>query len=552
MNPHQSQLDSTVPCQSPLLVNSTASHSFLDASPIPIDVLSEGRGEDEYRIEEKQRIRVAQAHRHSTQPTRTLPDNVLLEIFDFYRAASVESWDSPWKWDTLVHVCRRWRHVVFSSPRRLDLQLLCTHGTPVRRTLDRWPSLPIVIKYWSNLKFRPPAPEDEDNIIAALEHPDRVRWIQLAVTTSLFGKMVALMQIPFPALTFLSLWFDGEVAPPLPSSFLDGSAPHLQDFSLIGIPFLALPNTLLSASDLGSLQLLEIPSAGYVSPEVIVTCLSALANLEMLCVEFRSSTSHPSPGRMRLLPLRRAALPTLIHLTFRGASEYLEDLVARIDAPLLSHVRITFFNQLVFQVPHLSQFISHTEIHKSLKLAEVDTSSTSGIIITFDQSLAAPSATGPIGHLSVRISCRELDWQISSMAQICSQLSPLLSGLERLDVRADYLRLGWQDDIDSIDWLDLFRPFTAVEKLSVSGGLGPQVAVALEEVAGEMVMEVLPGLHTLHFECSRKSASVEHFVAARHVSGHPVVVRYTLFPFIWDDTLDESDGYSALYSAASS
>jgi hypothetical protein len=40
---------------------------------------------------------------------------VLLEIFDFY--VFEESWE------TLIHVCRRrrWRYVVFGSPRRLDL-----------------------------------------------------------------------------------------------------------------------------------------------------------------------------------------------------------------------------------------------------------------------------------------------------------------------------------------------------------------------------------------------------------------------------------------------
>jgi hypothetical protein len=409
----------------------------------------------------------------------------------------------------------------------------------VKRSLDLWPSLPIVIKYWSNIKFRPPSPGDEDNVVAALEHPDRIRWIQLAVTPSLFAKIALQMQVPFPVLTFLSLWFDSEAteAPVLPVTFLGGSLPpHLQDFSLIGIPFPALPKPLSSATDLASLQLMEVPSASYLSLEVLVACLFALTNLEVLCIKFRSPASLHNQRRMRSPPLRRAALPTLTHLIFRGSNEYLEDLVAQIDASLLSHVNITFFNQLVFQVPHFSQFINRMEMLKSLKLAEVESSSRGGVSITFDQSLAEPSATGRLGHLSLRILCEELDWQISSMSQICSQCSPLLAGVERLDVRADYLRLGWQDDMDTIDWLDLFRPFTAVESLSVSGALGPHIAPALEEASGETVVEVLlPRLRTLQFECSRKSASVEHFVAARQVSGNPVIVQYTLFPFIWDD-----------------
>jgi len=59
-----------------------------------------------------------------------LPDVVLLEIFDCYvdKSREEEEEDSPGiqAWHTLVHVCRKWRSVVFGSPRRLDLRLFCT------------------------------------------------------------------------------------------------------------------------------------------------------------------------------------------------------------------------------------------------------------------------------------------------------------------------------------------------------------------------------------------------------------------------------------------
>ena len=54
-----------------------------------------------------------------------VPDDVLLEVFDFYVAGDMYSKDRE-AWQTLVHVCRRWRSIVFGSPRRLDLQLVCT------------------------------------------------------------------------------------------------------------------------------------------------------------------------------------------------------------------------------------------------------------------------------------------------------------------------------------------------------------------------------------------------------------------------------------------
>ena len=48
-----------------------------------------------------------------------VPDVALLEIFGVY------TWLESWY--TLVHVCRKWRNVVFGSPCRLNLRLLL-HG----------------------------------------------------------------------------------------------------------------------------------------------------------------------------------------------------------------------------------------------------------------------------------------------------------------------------------------------------------------------------------------------------------------------------------------
>jgi hypothetical protein len=92
-----------------------------------------------------------------------LPDVALLQIFDFYMD---EVWMGSWK--NLVHVCRKWRNIAFGSPRRLDLRLYCKAGTPVRDTLDVWPPLPIF------LCSRGHRQSGMDNIIAALEHNDRI------------------------------------------------------------------------------------------------------------------------------------------------------------------------------------------------------------------------------------------------------------------------------------------------------------------------------------------------------------------------------------------
>jgi hypothetical protein len=52
-------------------------------------------------------------------------------------------------------------------------------------------------------------------------------------------------------------------------------------------------------------------------------------------------------------------------------NKYLEDLVARIDAPRLNGLDVTFFNQINFDTPHLAKFISRTSTFKALSEASV-------------------------------------------------------------------------------------------------------------------------------------------------------------------------------------
>ncbi|KAI0300369.1 hypothetical protein BC826DRAFT_674582 [Russula brevipes] len=72
-----------------------------------------------------------------------LPDDALLEIFSFYREETMYNVDFTWMWEILVHVCSRWRNIIFASPRRLDLRLLCSNRTPVKTSLDMWPPCPL-------------------------------------------------------------------------------------------------------------------------------------------------------------------------------------------------------------------------------------------------------------------------------------------------------------------------------------------------------------------------------------------------------------------------
>src|SRR5258708_3563330 len=312
-------------------------------------------------------VRMSFAQQPGTAPDRcdvgrvtidVLPDVALLEIFVCYVDQVPEEDEDSLEieaWHTLVHVCRKWRSVVFGSPLRLNLRLLCTEGTPVMETLAVWPPLPIVVGGFGIRRT--------GNITAALEHNDRVCKISLQDVTSLVvEEVLAPMQKPYPVLTDLTIWRqDGHGAAPIVlESFLGGSAPRLRRLSLNRIPFPGLPKLLLSATHLVVLHLWDVPNSGYFTPEAIVTGLSTSTCLKLLFLEFEYPLSRPKTERRCPPPLTRSILPALTMILFKGSSEYLEDVVARIDTPLLDCLHITFFHQLIFDTPQLTQFISRT------------------------------------------------------------------------------------------------------------------------------------------------------------------------------------------------
>lgn len=155
------------------------------------------------------------------------------------------------------------------------------------------------------------------------------------------------MRKPFPELTDLSLKAYHASPPVLPDSFLGGSAPHLQTLTLDHVPFLALPNILLSTTELCGLELHKIPHSGYIPSQLTVDCLSAMTRLDHLVLGFYSPRSFPGKASLPLLPPTRTVLPALTYVWFLGQCGYLEewpDLVVRIDAPLLSNLSVTFFD----------------------------------------------------------------------------------------------------------------------------------------------------------------------------------------------------------------
>ena len=462
-----------------------------------------------------------------------LPGDVLLEIFDFYvNEYSDRSYKKAVeKWQTLVHVCRRWRSVVFGSPHRLNLRLVCTSGTLARDTLDVWPSLPLIIWGGANLAQ---GLTHVSNIIAVLERSGRVVEIGFSTDDDReLENVLEAMQVPFPELTRLGLWSGGGIVPVLPDSFLGGSTPRLQFLMLHRIPFPGLPKLLLSATHLVELHLVDIPHSGYISPEAMVTSLSTLTSLVILTLKFESRLSRPDWANRRLPPPTRSVLPVLSSFYFKGACEYLEGLMTCIDSPRLDKLSITWFDQIVFGMPQFIQFISHSPILETFEKAIVDFSK-------YTATVKLSSQTSGYGMLNMAISCRELDWQVSSMEQVCTSCLPPLSPLEDLYIYGHlFWPPVWQDNIENTLWLELLRPFTGVKNLYLSDKFASLIIPALQELTGGSTTEVLPTLENIFVEELQPSgtvqASIRQFAATRQVTGHPIAVSR------WDNSKEDME-----------
>jgi hypothetical protein len=459
---------------------------------------------------------------HLRMTINILPDDVLLEIFSYVAIPQDDSFEDVEVskgptvyengWHTLVHVCKRWRCIVFASPLRLDLRIVCTNRRPVGNMLDIWPPLPIHIHAYHRAPLLPlPGVE---NLMAALNEHNRVYGIHInGVPDSLLKRIVAIKS--FPVLKELGLVSYDQSAPVLPDSFLGGSAPHLRRLWLKGIPFPGLGKLLLSTTDLIDLYLTDIPHIGYISPKAMVSSLSTLTRLERLQVALKF-LSPGSQADQDPPPLPRIVLPALTQLLLKVDNEYVEDFLSAIDAPLLESMDLTFFDQLVHDTSQLRHFISRTEQFKTPDRASIQLYDNNVTIGLFQRRL-------------LNISCKTSDLQIYSLTHLYnSTLSPLPT-LESLEIR-DH-RTYWEDNLlDIVLWLELLRLFTSVKDLVLSATLFRFVAPALGELAEEMVAGVLPALQNIFLEGPRPSEAerkaIRSFISTCHLLDRSTTVYH--------------------------
>jgi len=205
------------------------------------------------------------------------------------------------------------------------------------------PPFPLVIDHVD--QSRPITAEDEEQIMLALQHPDRVRRIRLLVPTQNLQKFIAAMDKEFPILEYLHIGpltynNTGFVVPEILQ------APHLRHLVLLNFAFTLGSQLFTTAAGLITLSLNDIPPSAYIHPGDLLRCISHITQLQTLGVSFQSPLpDHDIERQILDVPITsRVTLPSLRWFGFKGASAYLETLLSRITAPVLEKLQVDFFN----------------------------------------------------------------------------------------------------------------------------------------------------------------------------------------------------------------
>ncbi|KAI0246828.1 hypothetical protein BJV78DRAFT_98776 [Lactifluus subvellereus] len=420
-------------------------------------------------------------------PIHTLNDYVLLNIFYLFRLDVSDGlpnfyWGGQRWWYRLAQVCRLWRHLILASPSRLHLHLLCTQGVPIVDMLAHSPPLPLTIYY--NEEDRKTTEEDEEGILLALRHSDRVRYIGFYLPAPGLRKVITTMDEQFPIMErlYIRSRTKGDTSLVLPRTF---QAPHLRHLGLWGAALPIGSPLLTTTVSLVTLTLRDIPPSAYFPPSNLLTRLSLMPQLEMLVIGFHSPLPNRDVERQLLdTPIMtHITLPNLRVLSFKGVSAYLEGLLARISAPVLSNLEIFLFSQLTFTVPRFLQFMGTSEYL-----------SFSTVWLLFDSDSAESCADTSTGryHPQPRFSHNQSS--------------------------------EWHNEVGRTQWRQLLRPFNNLKTLYVQGELerAGKLARSLQTDDGEPPLELLPNLNEVGYSGGGNARAFTPFIDERQVAGHPV------------------------------
>src|SRR5216683_2209420 len=391
----------------------------------------------------------------------SLPDELLIEIFDWSRLVDGYDWIYRRRWYKLQQICRRWRYVMLEWPSRLKLCFLCNKTSPITTMPSHLTAIPLAINYkiepnWP-LPYVPKLPKKE--LLLALQHCNRLYSIFIGRCTSEGSGLLKALDNPFPILEALSLFYDDGIQV-LPNNFV---APRLRALHLVNVIIPMGHLSLTNAANLLSLHLERIPASGYSPPEYLVECIASMPHLENISFGFKEGTYYPD--MVMELPrteITRMVLPKLSRLKYTGIINYLDNLLARISTPVLQDLRFSVF---------LNEISTLTVLPLSAFLGTIQNLDFRTAVVSFDQLSfkftntyhpEQPSVVSP--YFSFNIHDDVQVRAVASMTQIlCSACAPALPVVEYLDLEAYWYSPEFMTHHQL--WYTLLRSFRGVKTL---------------------------------------------------------------------------------------
>lgn len=455
-----------------------------------------------------------------------LDDYSLLNIFYLYRPVyeGGEEIDevriSNWRWwYKPAQICGRWRRIILGSASYLGLCLVCANGTLVTDMLAHSPPFPLIINFIHELHDRDVTAEDEEGIVLALQQYNRVRHIHLRVPIRNSQRFIMAIDEEYSVLESLIMLHpkgDNSMNVTLPQTF---RAPRLQRLVLSGFAFSTgspLRTTIISR--LVTLRLYLTHPSAYFRPNIMLRYLSAMPQLETLVIGF----FFPVPNReverqLVLTPIGSVVtLPSLRYLTFQGASAYLEALVCGITTPRLEKLGIAFLHQLIFSLPHLLQFL-RTTTSLEFREAEIEFSSMAVRVGLY------PRNGGGKWAFRVDVDCEDLDWQVSSVAEISEALSEMFLAVEHLTLGVRKTP-DMEEGCYEVDWHRLLSRFGKVKTLFVDAPLVAELSRCFLSGDKEPPFGLLPKLQQLLYSGVAGGDAFRPFIDSRRNASRPITL----------------------------
>ena len=494
-------------------------------------------------------------NRSPSTPIHILDNDSLLIIFSLCRPVILDEsevdevqilgggeWNRERWWHRLIQVCRRWRYLVLESAFYLQASLVCARGTRVSDMLAHYPPLPLIIDHFDNLEEpRDVTAEDEEGIIFALQHRDRVRRIRFMKPIPTLQKLIVALDGEFPILEYLFIQHQLYQRPMiehntilnLPDSF---RAPYLRHFVLMSFAIPIESPLLTTMGNLVTLSLNAIPSSAYFHPDALLQRISLMHQLETLGIAFSGwNPDHDVERQLWRMPIMtRVTLPNLRWFGFHGSSTYLEALLPWVTIPRLEKLQVQFYNRMIYSIPHLQQFMS-TARNLLFKTATFNFSEECVVVKAY------PHQEARMYTLYMELGGKYLDWQVVSASQVYHTLSTVFSAVEDLTLEYDrhFIPLEWNNEADRAYWRELLGSFNNVKTLVIDSNLVGQLSRALQPGEGESSTDLLPELQELrelresdkpnrpsYPAIGTSQKAFTPFINARQKAGSPVNMIY--------------------------